>query len=96
MSEINKYEITTLHGKHEQKHIIHALTAQDAITQFKVKIDCDIYKIVNIEPYQQVFTGEEIIARMNLHKELTQKWIQMGIKKPTSNSILSFLKRISK
>lgn len=64
MSQIHEYEITTLYGRYEEKHIINALTAQDAIVQFKVKMNNDRYKIINIEPYVKVWTGEEII-RMN-------------------------------
>jgi hypothetical protein len=92
MSQINKYEITTLYGKHEQKHIVNALTAQDAITQFKVKMDnvkpCNI---INIEPYQQVFTGEQII-RMNQLREQVGQRIAEQESKTTPKNIIKFFR----
>lgn len=73
MSQINKYEITTLYGKYEEKHIINALTAQDAIVQFKVKMNNDRYKIYNIEPWIQVWTGEQIIKMSELLKNRNER-----------------------
>ena len=98
MSQINKYEITTLHGKHEQKHIVNALTAQDAIVQFKVKFDCDVYKIVNIEPWVQVWTGQDYISFVNSQNKIRERIIQqqkskpMPKPKPILDYIISFLK----
>jgi len=86
MSEINRYEITTLHGKVEQKHIVNALTAQDAITQFKVKIgNIKTCNIINIEPWVRVYTGEEII-RMN---ELTERVRLRQLKRKQSENKLN-------
>lgn len=82
MSQINKYEITTLHGKHEQKHIIHALTAQDAIVQFKVKIDCEMYKIVNIKPWVQQWTVEDYMNFVNAQNRIRERIQEQ--KKPNS------------
>jgi hypothetical protein len=96
MSQINKYEITTLHGKHEQKHIIHALTAQDAIVQFKVKIDCDRYKIVNIEPWVQQWTGEDYMNYVNSQNKIRERIVEQQKSKPTPKPILDYIISILK
>jgi hypothetical protein len=74
MSQINKYEITILWNDKQEKHIVNALTAQDAITQFKVKMDnvkpCNI---IDIKPYEEVLTGEQIIRMNQLSERIRQE-----------------------
>lgn len=90
---IHKYEITTLHGKYEEKHIVNAITAHDAITQFQVKTDCDYYKITNIEPYVKKYTGEEIIRMNELHKKYILKHKEEKQQQSKFNRILYGLLR---
>jgi hypothetical protein len=91
MSQINKYEITTLHGGNKQKHIVNALTAQDAIVQFKVKFDCDVYKIVNIEPYVQVWTSEDYMNYVNSQNKIRERIIEQQKSKPMPKKVFSFI-----
>lgn len=91
--EINIYEITTLHGKDEQKHIVNALTAQDAIVQLRVKINCDLYKIVDIKPWVKVYTVEEII-RMNELSERVR--LRRSQQKQSENKLNKILRAITR
>lgn len=96
MSAINKYEITILWNKKEEKHIVNALTAQDAITQFKVKMDnvkpCNI---INIEPWVQQWTGEDYMAFVNAQNKIRERIIEQQ-PKPKPNKVKSFINRILK